>query len=515
MSENIETVLTAINERMRQEYGLESRIGFEWEFQLLTSKGEAVPVEKLQALLGDDPTIARIYKERSHGLLEITTQPLSPVEAAKALQTIQEKVAQWAKEQDYHLSASSMVSGIDRANGSVGLHVNSSLVNTQNPEGHSVLFGLDSMITPMTANVAQAILEVNKETPLWSFHDPKTDITRLKAGDGTPHKYNSGTSKASANGRIGVSVNNNGDGLPYSANEIGGNPFNVPDGDLDYAANPVRMEERFPSARMDPSVAAFRTPVGQYHALANPHYHKNTRKDSINLGDIPMDWDELAATHMPPDSIFSRYIGTLYDADTLRAIDERGQHSTFQDKENIKFPYDPAARKPKPEIQEAVHKTGVEEDANGQPELQLPAVTRVVKNASGNDGVPEEHGNPQPAPESTSITTQTELSTKAETAEPVKEGDNHTGNDAQGAVSPETIPPVSATSPASTTGNSHSSGAASFSSPRKERSTMNNETKLAFAAGSVVGLCAITVGIKKWVDHIKATRAERHTSLTQ
>src|SRR5713101_3842822 len=131
MTQPISDAIQTIVQRMREKHGVEPRIGFEWEFQLLNNKGQPIPEDELKELFKGDKAIHRIYEERGHGLMEITTRPESTLTAPDTIQSIQKRIGAYAKEKGYHLSAHPIVSGetgIHARSGSAGMHINSSLV---------------------------------------------------------------------------------------------------------------------------------------------------------------------------------------------------------------------------------------------------------------------------------------------------------------------------------------------------------------------------------------------------
>ena len=233
----------------------------------------------------------------------------------------------------------------------------------------------------MSANVASGIAQVNKETPLWSFHGEE-DLGRLRSGDGTPKAYNVGIDKTGNPGGIEFRRNHV---VPETPQTMGRNPF----GDKSMFA--ARMEERFANARVDPHVAAFRTMLGQYHGLENPLHAAGDVVDPrhINLGELPKNWNDMAAGHLPTGSVAQKYVGDLYDADTLKYIDERGRNTAIRSLESEKFQWKPAAAR-------AVTPTAETVAASATAHVAAPA-SPVVTNAPRTVSLPVIEASP-PAP---------------------------------------------------------------------------------------------------------------------
>jgi hypothetical protein len=341
MDNPLTRVIAALQERITTKHGLVPHLGYEWEFQLLDDAGNKIPgIEKeLQKVLEDCPT-DRIYKERGHGLVEVTTIPAPASDAANNMSKIQNRIGTWAKEKGYHLSASPVVSngktGAEiKITGSAGTHTNSSL----NPVGrmmederfnsaHSINEKI-SLVDGRSANVAQSINQVNKETPLWSFHGEE-DFVRLNSGDGTPKAYNMGIDKTGNPGGIEFRRNHP---APETPQTMGRDPFH---GQSLVAAH---LEERYANARIDPHVSAFRTLLGQYHGLENPLFTEEQIVDPrfLTSGKMPQTWADMTTSHLPADSIVRKYIGDLYTADTLEYIDERARNPSIRTLESSKF----------------------------------------------------------------------------------------------------------------------------------------------------------------------------------
>jgi hypothetical protein len=266
MNNPLSKAIGTITDRLRDKHGLEPHIGFEWEFQLLDNAGKPVPENVVKDLLKGDDRIGKIYEERGHGLLEITTKPHPALKAADTMAEIQGRVGTWAKENGYHLSAHPVVSresNIHAISGSAGMHTNSSLNRVgrimEDNRHNSILSIADRTweVDALSANAANGIVEINSQTPLWS-HQGEDDLLRLKHGDGTPKAYGIGMEKSGKPNAVEFRTNHP---SPKTPEAMGHNPFN---GAEIYAA---RLEERVANARIDPHVAAFRTVLGHYHGL--------------------------------------------------------------------------------------------------------------------------------------------------------------------------------------------------------------------------------------------------------
>lgn len=338
-------VIDALQERLKTKHQMISNIGYEWEFQILDDQGEPVfpPYALLMGSytsLKDHPFIQRIYSEEPHGVFEIATKPLPPLEAANAMVAIQAQVAQWAKEKGYHLSAAPVISNghtLDNIGGSgtTGMHINSSLVAAGADKDASFLLIQGGVISRgdrythevdgFTANVTGKILKINAETPLWSWHGAQ-DSRRLGQPI-TPNFYNVGDNR----GPTALALRAN-DIYVHEPTETGHDPLK---GQAYYN---VRVEERLPNSRVDPYVAAFRTLLAQYDALEHPAYPLNAIVDvsTIKAGPIP-DWKGMQAAHLPDDSIVKKYLGDLYDESTLAYIDQRGCNPFMPSWESNRF----------------------------------------------------------------------------------------------------------------------------------------------------------------------------------
>jgi hypothetical protein len=348
MSKEISQTMEQMVERMRQKHGVEPRLAYEWEFQLLDSKGKPVKEEVVTKFIESHPGVNRIYEERGHGLLEITTNPELPHVAADNMRDMQTKMGNWASEQGYHLNANPAVSGQEGSiSGSAGMHVNASLV----PVGTGELTGSSSVLSlhggggkidGRTANVAESIVKINRETPLWSHHT-QDDFIRLRHGDGTPASYNIGIDKTGRPGTVEIRRNNI---VPRKPADMGRDPFG---GEELMAA---RTEERIANARIDPHVAAFRTTLGQYHGLEEPIHEASAviNPKYISHGDIPKSLEAMAENHMQDGSIVKKYVGDLYDEKFLEHVDQQGRnpHLVANKLESAQFQIkrSPAAVKP-------------------------------------------------------------------------------------------------------------------------------------------------------------------------
>jgi glutamine synthetase len=343
MSRSIIPVIEKIEKTMREEFQVEPRVGFEWEFQLLDENMEPVitgkhkGARKFNEVFGFLPSQSRdcinmledqYEKEhKDNGIAEISTIPLPPSQAAQALWDIQKQVAEIAKRRGWHFSCRPvpyLCSGTDCC---VGLHVNSSLVQPKPPGSESLLVQnrRTGCVDSRAANAIHSLLRVNKETPLWSWHN-EDDMKRLeKALD----VFNSGEDKQG-----GVSIRR---------------IESESDNGSDYVQ--VRLEERFPGSRCDPFVAAFRTSLGLYESLKNPQFEKDRMIDlylrrwngltirlnqEFNLGDIPETIEEMEKTHLPPDSVFRKYAGEggFYGEKILDEIDRMAKRPRILDLEN-------------------------------------------------------------------------------------------------------------------------------------------------------------------------------------
>ena len=331
-----------IIDRMRQKHGVEPRLAYEWEFQLLDSAGKPVKEEVVTKFIESHPGVNRVYEERGHGLLEITTHPELPHIAADNMRDMQTKMGNWASEQGYHLNANPVVSAASgNISGSAGMHVNASLV----PVGTGELTGSSSVLSlhgggakidGRTASVAESIVQINRETPLWSHHT-QDDFIRLRRGDGTPGSYNIGVDKTGRPGTVEIRRNNI---VPRPPAEMGRDPFG---GEELMAA---RTEERIANARVDPHVAAFRTTLGQYHGLEEPIYEAGNviNAKHISQGDIPKTLEGMAENHLQDGSIVKKYVGDLYDEPFLQQLDQQGRnpHLVANKLESAQYQWKPA-----------------------------------------------------------------------------------------------------------------------------------------------------------------------------
>ncbi len=239
--------------------------------------------------------------------------------------------------------------------GSAGLHVNSSLVkpgtsiNLSHEVNHYSAFAMPhgaAKINANAANAANGILQVTADTPLWSFHN-EDDIGRLVGGDGTPKTFTLGQEK-----EVGHVLNIRENGQPLQAHEASPLP-------LEEWATHAHLEERLPGARMDPHVAAFRTTLGTYHGLENP-IHRG--EDLLHVkkiqphasGDYPLHvlpegdspeamWKNYQNQHLREGGVTQKYVGDLYDAETLAAIDARARNPHILQHESSAFQWKPSA----------------------------------------------------------------------------------------------------------------------------------------------------------------------------
>lgn len=351
--DTIKTGIAALTDRLRDKHGVVPRFGFEWEFQLLDADGNAVHEDliqsKLKTALDGHPAFEKIYKERAHGLWEITTKPLEPLESADGLVHLQTRVADVAKQEGWHLSAHPVVSktGGD-IRGSAALQLNSSLTSAAAHNTDSVLWIGEheipgtrrfAAVNAKAANATHGIMEITAQTPMWSFSS-NNDIVRLNSGDGTPKHFSAQEGKE---GIGAINIRTHTILMHEEAAKI------APEG-LDWA-NRAHLEERMSGARMDPYVAAFRTNLGITHGLDNPMHAdglvpiKSIYIDGAFDGRIYPEganaqnaWKALQESHLPKGSILHNYIenGTLASG-TLEALEHRAAHTHIMPHESAQF----------------------------------------------------------------------------------------------------------------------------------------------------------------------------------
>jgi hypothetical protein len=364
------TVLDAISSvvnRMREEFGVEPRVGQEWEFQLLNNQGEALDkyeMDKQLKELLDGLPFEKVYKERAYGMHEVTTQALPPEEAAKAMKQIQEKIATYAKENDYHLSACPTIAGKNGLgkSGSAGFHNNISLQNINGEKSILAINDLQSEVDTFTAHLADKTNRMAQETAAWSYHSPE-DFVRIQEGDGVAKAFRVGAAKR---GGPGIEIRNN---------DIVPDPLDILGGAEGYTA---RLENRYASARIDPEVATFRDVVAQYDALKTRGEISggSIRVDTLeNLGAVPLSMEEVQAIHLQEGSILHKYVGDLYDADTLKLIDDQGRNPWILQHESTKFQF----KAPPPAVTNVINASSEEITENiGKPHIAAPATSTTA-----------------------------------------------------------------------------------------------------------------------------------------
>lgn len=322
-TESVSVAISALESRLKEKHGLESRLGFEWEFRLTDASGHYVTPEVLRSMLALTPAAVVIDEVKYDNpditnKLEITTKILPPIAAADALEIIQSAVTEIAIKQGFRLSTIPTMRDSTRLSNrpfTCGTHVNSSLHRAD--ESPVLVADREMNATPKTASVAEGIMQVNRETPLWSFQDAN-DVVRLHQGYSTPNRYGMGDKRPTR--KRGIHIRITYPPLPR------GTPTETP---LEGAYH-AYIEERFPNSRIDPHVLAFRTLLGQYHGIEHPS-HTGGKSVSFDKEGEPMpdSWEKLQAAHTPlrAGSITASYIGDLYDLQTLEAIDEQGRES--------------------------------------------------------------------------------------------------------------------------------------------------------------------------------------------